>query len=68
MGIGVLFGRGGREARERGGCVLGGRKPIKGVLLNYGRLVLGASRTLRGATGMSFRTVCPEHRLMSIDP
>ena len=60
---GELGGKG-----ERGVCVLGGRKPIKGVLVNYGHLVLGASGTLRGATRMPFRTVCPEHGLVSIDP
>lgn len=59
---------GGKGEGERGVCVLGGRKPIKGVLMNYGQLVLGASGTLRGATRMSFRTVCPEHGLVSIDP
>lgn len=45
MGAGVLFGRGPQEGESRG-CVLRGRKPIKGVLLNCGHLVLGAFGTL----------------------
>lgn len=45
VGAGILFQRGPqeRQQREQKGYVLGGRKPIKGVLMSPGQLGLGAS-------------------------
>lgn len=49
VGAGILFQRGPKERqqREQKGYVLGGRKPIKGVLMSPGQLGLGASGTLQ---------------------
>lgn len=60
MGTGVLFGRKlhGAEEREQAGCVLGGRKPIKGGLLSCGQLGLGASGALQNCPTRAREAEC----------
>lgn len=64
MGAGISFGRGPQEAgvREKSGCVLEGRKPVKSVLVTFGQQGL-----VHLGPGIYVRTVPPEHGSLGTD-
>lgn len=64
MGAGISFGRRPQEAgqKDKGGCVLEERQPVKSVLLTCGQLGLGASGTQN-----KLQIVSPEHGSLGID-